>query len=118
MGPSRRHLAHLSPPPVHLLPGWACPKGASPSANVGGTRKKLPMPQAGPGQATAGRPVLSRLLKWVQFFNRGPISFTNGGPRGARAHLLRACTLAGPYCPAPRPHVRPLSSPPAGAAYG
>lgn len=48
-------------------------------------------------------------LKLVQFFNRGPISFTNGGPCGARAHLFRACALARPHCPASHPLVGPLS---------
>lgn len=63
-------------------------------------------------------PLHSGLLKLVQFFNRGPISFTNGGPRGARAHLFRACALAGPHCPASHPRGGPLSLPPAGAAHG
>lgn len=52
---------------------------------------------------------LAGLLKLVQFFNRGPISFTNGGPCGARAHLFRACALARPHCPASHPLVGPLS---------
>lgn len=83
-------------------------------SQMGRTWEKLLSPRAGQPQAA---PSLSGLLKLVQFFNRGPISFTNGGPRGARPHLFRACALAGPHCPASRPRVGPLSSPPAGAAY-
>lgn len=52
---------------------------------------------------------LPGLLKLVQFFNRGPISFTNGGPCGAWAHLFRACALSRPHCPASHPLVGPLS---------
>lgn len=114
-GPSRQHSIHLPHPSPNPSPPRLAPISEAPLlSQMGRTWEQLLIPRAGQPQAA---PSLSGLLKLVQFFNRGPISFTNGGPRGARAHLFRACALAGPHCPASRPRVGPLSSPPAGAAY-
>lgn len=87
------------PPRSCLLPDWPRLKGTDTGSYLRAAAVAGP-----PGWARlsdCGRPLLPDLLKLVQFFNWGPISFTNGGP-----------VVPGHICSGPAHWLGPIVLPP------